>query len=80
MAVFTRLGKEQLELQRECSYSRRGLFSEEQDTAQRVTSKVWVEQLLPGVAQQSVGEDEVQSAQQQVVGVHQVVADHREVP
>lgn len=44
------------------------------------TSEVWVEQLLPGVAQQGVGEHQVQGAQQQVVGVDQVVADHREVP
>lgn len=45
-----------------------------------VTFKAGVEQLLPGVAKQRVGEDEVQRAQQQVVGVDQVVADHGEVP
>lgn len=44
------------------------------------TSKVRVEQVLPGVAQQSVGEDQVQRTQQQVIGVHQVITNHREVP
>lgn len=48
--------------------------------ASAATSEVRVEQLLPGVAQQGVGEHQVQGAQQQVVGVDQVVADHREVP
>lgn len=45
-----------------------------------ITFKVWVEQLLPGVAKQSVGEDEVERTQQQMIGVDQVVTDHREVP
>ena len=44
------------------------------------TSEVRVEQVPPGVAQQCVGEDEVERAQQQVVRVHQVIADHGEVP
>ena len=43
------------------------------------TSEVWVEQVFPCVAEQSIGEDQVQRTQQQVVGVDQVVADHWEV-
>lgn len=43
------------------------------------TFEAGVEQVFPGVAEQGVCEDEVQGAQQQVVWVHQVVADHREV-
>lgn len=45
-----------------------------------VTFKAGVEQVLPGVTQQSAGKDQVQSTQQQVIRVHQVIADHREVP
>ena len=52
----------------------------ERRRAERGTFEAGVEQIFPGVAQQSVGEDEVEGAQQQVVRVHQVVADHREVP
>lgn len=44
------------------------------------TFEVRVEQLLPGVAQQRVGEDEVESAEQQMIRVYQIIADHREVP
>lgn len=49
-------------------------------SARDATFELRVQQVLPGVAQQGVGEDEVEGAQQQVVRVHQVVADHREVP
>ena len=45
----------------------------------KCTSEVWVEQVFPCVAEQSIGEDQVQRTQQQVVGVYQVVADHWEV-
>lgn len=51
-----------------------------EEAAGVATFEVRVEQLLPGVAQQSVGEDEVESAEQQMIRVHQVIADHREVP
>lgn len=44
------------------------------------TSEVCVEQLFPGITQQSVGEDEVESTEQQMVRIHQVIADHWEVP
>ena len=43
------------------------------------TSEVWVEQVFPGIAEQGIGEDQVQRTQQEVVGVDQVVTDHREV-
>lgn len=43
------------------------------------TFEAGVEQVFPGIAEQGVCEYEVQRAQQQVVWVHQVVADHREV-
>lgn len=39
-----------------------------------------VEQVFPSVAQQSTGEHKVESTQQQMIRVHQVVADHGEVP
>lgn len=44
------------------------------------TFEGWVEQVFPGVAQQSAGEDKVESTQQQMIRVHQVIADHGEVP
>lgn len=44
------------------------------------TFKVWVEQLLPGIAKQSVGEDKVERTQQQMIRVDQVITDHWEVP
>lgn len=47
---------------------------------ERGTSEAGVEQVFPGVAQQSVGEDEVERTQQQMIRVHQVIADHGEVP
>lgn len=58
----------------------RKTFTQEEVFRGVATSEVGVEQLFPGVAQQSVGEDKVESAQQEVVRIHQVVADHREVP
>lgn len=44
------------------------------------TFKGRVQQLLAAGAEQSVAADQVQCAQQQMVGVHQVIADHGEVP
>lgn len=38
-----------------------------EEAAGVATFEVRVEQLLPGVAQQSVGEDEVESAEQQMI-------------
>ena len=48
------------------------------DHPQALTSKVWLEQILAGT-QQGVSEEPVNAAQQQVIGVHQVITDGREV-
>lgn len=53
------------------------MFSVSRDHS--LTSERWVDEVLPVGTEQSVAEHQVQTAEQQVVRVHQVIANHTEV-
>lgn len=50
-----------------------------ESTHQSLTSERWVDEVLPVGTEQSVAKHQVQTAEQQVVRVHQVITDHTEV-